>query len=166
MPNTTNLALPYPSLTDTPNIPQHIQSLAGAVDTRLGGAWTSFEFTTAGSVGFTQSLVTQQNAYKMLGNKTMAIRVYMTLTNATGINGASPVELGPIPEGASVSFVNTLSGLVWRSTSNFYFLAVNPSGVRFTALYHSAGARVTGTSPYNPWAVGDVIRFEGTVELQ
>jgi hypothetical protein len=41
VPNTTNLALPYPSLSSAPNVPQDIQALAEAVDSKVGSpAWT------------------------------------------------------------------------------------------------------------------------------
>ncbi|MET0419318.1 MAG: hypothetical protein ABW022_25170 [Actinoplanes sp.] len=37
MPNTTYLTLPYPSLSNAPNVPQDIQNLASGLDGKLGG---------------------------------------------------------------------------------------------------------------------------------
>lgn len=37
MPTTTYLGLTYPSLSDAPNVPQSMQTMAGNVDTKLGG---------------------------------------------------------------------------------------------------------------------------------
>lgn len=164
MPNTSNLGLPYPALTDAPNVPQHMQNLAGAVDTRLGGGWSSFQFTTDGSVGTFQTSLTQANAYKMIGNKTMAIRVHLTLTAASGVNGTAPLELGPIPAGHAASGVNTLTGMVWRSNTLNYPLTVQPSATRFNRLFTNSNV-ISSTVPWT-WAAGDVIRFAGTFELQ
>lgn len=37
MPNTTNLGLTYPALSAAPNVPQDLQTLAGQLDTKVGG---------------------------------------------------------------------------------------------------------------------------------
>ena len=37
MPNTTYLTLPYPSLANSPNVPQDMQNLAAGLDSKLGG---------------------------------------------------------------------------------------------------------------------------------
>jgi hypothetical protein len=37
LPNTTYLTLPYPALSNSPNVPQDLQNLASGVDTKLGG---------------------------------------------------------------------------------------------------------------------------------
>ena len=37
MPSSTYLSLPYPSLSDAPNVPQYLQNLATGIDGKLGG---------------------------------------------------------------------------------------------------------------------------------
>lgn len=37
MPTTTNLALPYPALSSSPNVPSDMAALAGALDAKIGG---------------------------------------------------------------------------------------------------------------------------------
>lgn len=163
MPNTANLALPYPALTDAPNVPQHVQNLAGAIDTRLGAAWTAFEFTAAGSVGLSTTATTQANAYKLIGNKTMLIRIQITLTAANGFSGTAPLEFGPLPNGTSASLVNTLNGFIRRSDTSVVLIGGNPSATRVVRMYFANGV-VTGAAPLT-WAAGDVLRLAGALEL-
>lgn len=162
MPNTTNLALPYPALTDAPNVPTHMQSLANAVDTRLGGNWTAFTLTAAGSlnVGTFGTGATQDNAYKLIGNRTALIRIFLTLGTSPSITGT--LGLGPFT-GLNMYPANGLSGLLFRGGTTIYPLFCTPSGGQITRLYYQGGT-VGATTPIT-WAANDIIRIAGTVEL-
>lgn len=162
MPNTANLALPYPALTDAPNVPQHMQSLASALDTRLGGAWTTFELTNAGSTNLTgvgtANGATQECSYKLIGNKTALIRIFLQL--GTGATSAGTISLGPLPFSTRTGLV---SALLYRNNSAVHPAAAIVSGTQITRFYYVNGTAGNGL-PWT-WAGADVIRVNGAVEL-
>lgn len=160
MPNTPRLGLPYPALTDAPNVPQHMQNLATAVDDRLGGTWTAFTLTDAGSSGITLGNATQQNFFKAFGNRLVAFRITVTLGSTSSVTGT--LVLGPLPFTITTP-AQVVTANIFRGISAMQNATGFMSGTQVNRLLLTNGI-ATSTNPFNPWAAGDIIRVQGVVE--
>ncbi len=164
MPNTTNLALPYPVASDAPNVPSHIQSLASAIDTYFGGAWTPFTITGVGSSGLTVGTgATQDNAWKRIGQRTAAFRIAFTFGTGGGVTGT--LSMGPLPFTVASPSMQVVTGVMFKGASGTPTpVAATLSGTVVTRIYTPANAMVAAGVPWT-WAAGDQIRIAGTCEI-
>lgn len=150
MPNTTHLALPYPSGTDAPQGNLQIQALAEALDPLVGGPWQSYTPTYSGNIG-NGSL---EARYKKIG-RTVHLYVNLTFgsTTTTGTFGFPVSAVGSRNVGTCVC--RDLS-----ATQTYTMLAMQSSTA--IQIRGSAGS-ISSTSPFT-WATGDEIAFQMTYE--
>lgn len=161
MPSTSNLSLPYPSLSNAPNVPQDIQNLATAVDTYVSTLenattkWTSFTPTAYANTITTKSSVTRtvNNAWYIVRNNICFAHAEVTL-GAAASNGAGLALPVTAAErwltcgsagifGASADTTQTgvaymlsdLTTIVFTSYSNAFLSALNGHTLRYNIFY-------------------------------
>jgi hypothetical protein len=151
---TTPSGLPYPALTDTPDVPYWMQQLADAVEAR--GVWQAYTPTLAGT-GWALGNGTLTGRYCRAG-KTVFARLRLTIGSTT-TKGTGQLTLGT-PSVSKAGAYHTAPVVVHD---------ISPAGWSFgvglllessatVACFQPAGSAITGTSPIT-LATGDEIAF-------
>lgn len=172
MPDTT-LGITYPSLTDAPQGPAQMQTLAQDVDTLISAdrttrdaAWTlytaSITGTTAGT--WTSTSATISTWYTRRG-RTVIVNGDITFgstTSVASLTGSLQISL-PVTARATVPSHVGSGLLIDASPTTRNMCAVQLQSTSTIILVKYDGTIATATAPWT-WAQSDVIRFQAIYE--
>jgi hypothetical protein len=151
MPTTSLLALPYPSLSSAPNVPQDLQNLAQAVDTKLGPpAWSTL--TVASGFQNYTGITGPAPQYRIVNGRVYVV-FWVQRTSGTFTLGTTftPFAAGALPAAARPT---TRSILRWGMSQ---FSNVNPPLVRVEVALDGSilvnAVQASGTAP--TWIMAD-----------
>lgn len=164
MPNTTYLNLPYPGLTNAPNVPADLQALAQAVDA-LVGPWPTYNPTFAGT-SFSLGNGSASGKFLQLGKRVDFIAT-LTVGSTTTIGTGLTVSLPGNHQNTGLK-VN-VGGQIFDTSANknyAMFVEVITSGCFLRYLNGGAGGELASVSSTGPitFANGDIITVTGTYE--
>jgi hypothetical protein len=112
VPSTTNLGLPYPSLSNAPNVPQDIQALAAQVEAKFASGWTALTVA-SGYTNYT-GVTGPVPAYRVVGTRChVSFWIQKTSGSFTINTEVVPFAAGALPSGIRPS---TRSALAWGVT--------------------------------------------------
>ena len=167
MPTTTNLALPYPGLTDAPNGPSAVQALAQAVDVLPGGLKAGNNMGTPASVAGngTPSVGTTETRDAVLGNygpftavtgRRYEVKLNNMLSNGTVAgdmfiinvrNGGASTPTAASPLAATGSVYIAAAGGLGRTSAQVLGSFVPGAGTVTLGVFV---VRAVGTGVYTP----------------
>jgi hypothetical protein len=163
MPSTANLGLPYPDLTNAPNVPADIGALAARLEALLGTAQTPWTPVWQQSSGATLAISdgTLVGSYRQVG-KFVTAKLLLTRGPSTNLGTLSYQWVLPVPAKDTISTGTGLVRQVTPTTDIFCVARLISSTV--LALGRSDNfARIGATNP-GAWAVGDTIQWSITYE--
>lgn len=172
MPNTTNLALPYPNAADPANVPTDLQNLANTIDA-FYGAWTTYTPTWAstGTAPVIGNGTLQGRFVKIgkIGQAIILIVVGSTTTFGTGTYTFSmPAGWSlPVATGSAAAFGE---GYGWgvvddvSATTRYIGALIRNSSTTVGLATHAATTAVSATVPVT-LATGDIITIRVVTEL-
>jgi hypothetical protein len=177
MPDTT-LGITYPSLTDAPEGPAQMQTLATDVDTLIAAdrtardaAWTLYTPTITGATAgtWTAGTATISTYYKRIG-RTVFLQGRITWGSTTSLAGVSGSLRVSIPGGITPasgaagqrSLVGVGAAIDASASSRMICGALIESGGTISLMRYD-GTFIQPTIPFT-WATGDILDFEATFE--
>lgn len=170
MPTTANLGLTYPSLSNAPNVPQDIQTLAAGVDALFGSAYTG-AYTPALTAASTNPTLgtgsTATGRYAVLPGRWCVVRGVIAF-GTTGVAAGSGQYFVSLPLTASTSFtagINNAGSAFLRDATGPDLRAAVCYQVSSTTISFITAATVVSNSAPWTWAASDYLSFSITYEL-
>lgn len=167
MPSTPNLALPYPALSDVPDVPYWLQQITQAVDA-LGAAWTAYTPTWTASTPPVIGNGSIDAAYLLIG-KLAFFRCKITMGSTTTF-GSGQWNIG-MPYPPKTDKIRFADSQAYDSSANAYYPAAamwnNPGSlsVLWTPGTTAGGPdrAINATTPFT-WAQSDQMIVRGLYE--
>jgi hypothetical protein len=169
MGTTSTFAWPYPDPADPANVPADMQALAAAIDTTLGGAWSTYTPTWTGDTSDPAiGNGTIVGDYKYWG-KTLNVLIRITIGTTTTF-GTGAYRFSLPPTYTQITGHSSLCGgwgVVFDTSAMFYYagtLGAVTGNDNLLRLRTHALANMTATSPVT-LATGDAIALRYSAEI-
>lgn len=177
MPTTPNYALPYPALSEMPNIPQDIQDLALAVDSEIARVdgdvaygWTTYTPTwTSGGAAPVLNNGTLTGSYVVVG-KLVHVRVFWQAGSSTTFGTGTYAFSLPL----TAASPSGLSSAVWVGSAllrdqggtpgRYVGVCTVDAGASVAGVLAEGGDLMTNNDPF-VWASTDYMSFSVAYEI-